>query len=547
MVVQILHTLLAFSAVANLTLGLIVISQKRKDESALWFFMTTVGFFLWSSTFLLLLKTNIYLFYPIAVIGGTISMSCVGLFVSSLVKSFSFKESVLIKFFFIFYMIFFSLVVLIPGLIIKPGIIIVNQMIVTNDPSGPFQLPLTIYSGLIFLFYLFFLNRAYREALGEEKKKVRNIAWATIISGLVAMTTNVLMPTFNISYGYAFGTISTFAFTATVAYLIVKHHFFSLKVLFYEIIVFIFLAYIGALVFLAEDLSDFSFKLVSFIITLVLSIILLKSVNNEMKLKAEVEQTYQKQSNFLADIAHKLKTPLTIVRANNDMAKYSMASGQYQEAKESIDMSIRAVSRLAQMSTNLVTLGKIDFGLSKLSKHKFDLSELIASSVVDFKPMLGLRKMTSEIEPGIEFIGDSSRIQEMLFNLLDNAVKFTDEEEGKIKVSLKTVEDRQRLRSPYRQASFEVGLSTNIVTEQRNGHHNPNRQTIELTISDNGIGIDKTVLPNLFTRYYQAESRSGSAGIGLAICKWIVEGHGGKIEIESKKGEGTAFRIVFGN
>ncbi len=292
-------------------------------------------------------------------------------------------------------------------------------------------------------------------------------------------------------------------------------------------------------------------KLLSLVFTISGSIEIIKTFKQEKQVRHNIEQLDRRKSEFLADIAHKLKTPLTIVRANINLTRMEVEENNLAEAQKSTVRSAQSIDKLARLCTNLITLGKIDFGISKLHKKEIDISQLVESSANDFKVILGDRELKHKIEPNIKIFGDSDRLQEMILNLLDNAVKFTDEEKGKIEVGLKTVEDRLRLRSSYRHASIEDRFQTNNQTDRRNEHRHPNRQTIdqkntiELTIQDNGIGIDETVLPNLFTRYYQAESRSGSAGIGLAICKWITEGHGGKIEIESLKGKGTKITAVF--
>ena len=109
----------------------------------------------------------------------------------------------------------------------------------------------------------------------------------------------------------------------------------------------------------------------------------------------------------------------------------------------------------------------------------------------------------------VEFFGDEPLIRRLLLNLCDNALKYTPQ--GRLDLSLKK-----------------------------------NATRIEFALSDTGVGIPAEDLPHIFDRFYRADkSRTSSTGLGLAICKWIVEAHGGAFEVTSKVGEGTTVRVSF--
>ena len=265
------------------------------------------------------------------------------------------------------------------------------------------------------------------------------------------------------------------------------------------------------------------------------STIILKYFHKEEQRRIEVEALDKRKSELLADIAHKLKTPLAIARSNIDLTKMEINDNHLNKAKDYSVRSAQSIDKLARLCTNLITLGKIDFGISKLHKSDIDLSRLVESTINDFKVILGDRELKHKIEPNIKILGDSDRLQEMILNLLDNAVKFTDPDKGKISVSLSVIPNS--IGDPGHGRVLDSRLHGN----DRKGHGND----ILLTISDNGVGIKEEDLPHLFDRYYQGEERSGSAGIGLAIAKWVVDGHHGEVNVESKIQKGTVFKIIF--
>src|SRR3989339_1214907 len=244
----------------------------------------------------------------------------------------------------------------------------------------------------------------------------------------------------------------------------------------------------------------FNSALLHIYILTILVICLLIAFNCQLSGRRSLEEELQRQSEFLADIAHRLKTPLTFIFLNIDLAKKFFREKDFSLAEKSLFSAKQATASLSQITSNLITLGKINYGLVKIKKSDFNLSKMIKDTAADFQVLLGERQLKTKIRPGVSFYGDQAKLQEMILNLLDNALKFTHPRTGRIIVKL---EQNERL--------------------------------IRLTVQDNGKGIKASDLAHLFKRYYQSESQKMSSGIGLAVVKWIVEGHGGKIEVESKE------------
>jgi len=537
-------TILLIAVFAHLAIAIFVLTHRRKDLTAFLFSLLSIILAIWNIFNYLSFNqatSHDTLYYIRLVMFFAILHA---LFLYLTIYSFLLTEKISRKR--IYILIFLTGII---GLLTQSQYLfsgVLGVGIHASPKPGP-ALPLFIVLASYFILSsIWLLLQKYQISGGLLRRQIQYLLFGIIGSSILIIISNfVLVLGFKNNSLLIYSPIYTLIFVASTAYAILAYRLFNIRLLIIETIVYL---YVFALIInipIFSTIYELIMKIVYLCAAIFISVLVIKYYRLEQQKREEIEQLDKRKSEFLADIAHKLKTPLTITRMNIDLAKKEIEENNLKKAKESAIHSMQSVDKLARLCTNLITLGKIDFGISKLHKKDLDLSKLVQDAANDFKVILGDRELKHKIEPNIKFFGDPDRLQEMILNLLDNAVKFTDENTGVIEVSLKTVENRLGLGSQYRQASFEVGLSTNTVTEQRNGHHNPNRQTIELTISDNGIGIDETVLPNLFTRYYQAESRSGSAGIGLAICKWITEGHNGKIEIESVKGKGTRMIIKF--
>lgn len=215
------------------------------------------------------------------------------------------------------------------------------------------------------------------------------------------------------------------------------------------------------------------------------------------------------------NIAHKIKTPLSVCLLNIELAKQELAEGQYDLVDQILTKSINSIFSLSSSCTD--TLNQIRLQNSPNRKELLNLSNLLNLAVEDFKVLLDRQELKHLIEPSVYIFGNSERIREAVLNLLDNSLKFIDSEKGVISVSLSTTRD---------------SCLNNVPDGE-----------ICIKIRDNGRGIPKHKLNNIFDRYEQNIVRDGSAGIGLAIVKDIVSDHQGRIEIKSELNKGTLVTI----
>ena len=228
----------------------------------------------------------------------------------------------------------------------------------------------------------------------------------------------------------------------------------------------------------------------------------------------ELKRVDQMRRDFVANVSHELRTPLSILRGYIETL---LDSGQTSrdELRRILGVMERHSKRLGVLLDDLLSLAKLESATPNLQLSTVRLDELCLSVTRDWDKKCAEKnlRLIVDLQPGLaDIAADRSRLQEVLYNLLENAVKYS-RDCGEI-----------RLR-----------------VEQRDGE-------IVLSVSDNGIGISKEDLPRIFERFYRADkSRSADSagtGLGLAIVKHIAQLHRGRVEAESKPGKGTTVRVI---
>jgi two-component system OmpR family sensor kinase len=220
---------------------------------------------------------------------------------------------------------------------------------------------------------------------------------------------------------------------------------------------------------------------------------------------ARLETAFAQQKQFAADAAHELRTPVTVILTQTQMAlaRERDAAGY----RQTVEACHRAAQRMRKLIESLLELARFDAGQEVLNRLPFDLAQTVADCAEMVQPLAEERrvKIITELKP-LQFTGDSERLAQVVANLLTNAIQYN-RPEGEVRVKLVA----------------QDGLAV-------------------LEISDTGQGIAPTDLPHVFERFYRADkSRTGGghAGLGLSICKAIVEAHGGTIEVSSAENGGT--------
>jgi len=230
------------------------------------------------------------------------------------------------------------------------------------------------------------------------------------------------------------------------------------------------------------------------------------------KMFANLESSFQAQKRFTADASHELRIPLTVMQGEIEVALRRRRSSK--EYADTLRQQLDMIERMRRIVDGLLTLARADAGLLELKHDEVDLSLLLQEVGQQNLGLFASKDVELEMDIAEDLMvtGDSDHLERVMFNLLNNAYKYTP-------------------------AGSRVRLSGLIQ----------NGQNI-IEVCDQGPGIDTEHLPNLFDRFYRADDArtrdAGGAGLGLAICKRIIEAHEGRIEVESKPGRGALFRIV---
>ena len=234
-------------------------------------------------------------------------------------------------------------------------------------------------------------------------------------------------------------------------------------------------------------------------------------VINDMSQK--VEDSLKSQKDFVANVSHEFKTPLTSIQGFSQ-AVYDGTVHSKKDVKHAAEVILNETDRLNFLVNDLLTLAKLDAGTMVMTKTKIEVNELVKNVIERFYFEIEkseVELITNYSKP-IYLNADGTRLAQVFSNLLDNAIKFSE---------------------PGSVVKVKVVRSDN---------------TVDISFSDSGIGIAKDDLKRIFERFYQVDkSRSGGVGrgvgLGLAIARQIVHAHRGEISVSSKVGNGSTFMV----
>ncbi len=220
-----------------------------------------------------------------------------------------------------------------------------------------------------------------------------------------------------------------------------------------------------------------------------------------------LQETLETQRRFTADASHELRTPVTAISGH--VSYLLRRTNPTAEQLEPLGIIRSEALRMGKLVNDLLELARADAGLT-VKREPMNLVETVEAVAKELAPVApGARIRAFSPTPLLEVSGDAGRLKQVVLNLVQNAINAGSSD---ISVSLLREGDRARLE-----------------------------------VLDNGPGIPEAAIPNLFERFYRVDgarsTRGNGSGLGLAIVKWIVEQHGGTVEVESKVGEGTVFTV----
>ncbi len=229
---------------------------------------------------------------------------------------------------------------------------------------------------------------------------------------------------------------------------------------------------------------------------------------------AKLEKLERVRSEFLANVSHELRTPIFSIQGFIE----TLIDGAMDDPKvnrEFLQKAYEHSERLNMLLNDLIEISRIESGEMRMSFRYFNLSEFLKNVVEEMRPKAEKKSLQLSNEASSEetlVLGDRERLRQVLSNLIDNSIKYTDKE-GKIEVGFIDLQN-----------------------------------SVRVYVRDTGNGIGKEHLARIFERFYRVDkdrSRSvGGTGLGLAIVKHIIEAHNSKVEVKSELGKGSEFSFI---
>lgn len=229
-----------------------------------------------------------------------------------------------------------------------------------------------------------------------------------------------------------------------------------------------------------------------------------RSVRKQLKMQ-------QQQQNFMMAVTHELKTPISVTRLNLEtLQKYNL---QPDKQKKIIRTTLDENARLNFLTNNILVASQLEGGGYKSSQEELDLSTLLKDCIQDFRNRFPDKTFKEDIEADADVKGDALLLQMLINNLLENAIKYSPKE------------------SPV----------TAVLKKYRSG--------IELQVKDEGLGIAEEEKKKIFTKFYrtgnEATRKTQGTGLGLYLCRKIVQSHNGDISVTNNEPQGSNFVVVF--
>lgn len=231
------------------------------------------------------------------------------------------------------------------------------------------------------------------------------------------------------------------------------------------------------------------------------------------KMAARLHEVDRLKEEFMANITHELRSPTSSIVGFSDML-LSGTAGQLSPKQEEWTETIKkSAQRLGGMINNILDIAKLESGMMQFAPEPVRAGDAVQDAIALFQPLAaqGKVELSAKIPEDVpDALVDPDSLEQVLINLLGNAVKFTPEN-GKVAVEVK---------------------------DQKDGF-------IAVSVSDTGPGIPQEALPKLFTKFFQAHQiKTKGTGLGLVICKGIIESQRGKIRVASEQGKGATFTFT---
>ncbi len=521
------NNILLTIAFLNIILGFLILRRNWKDPINFSYLLLTITIVLWS--------LSLFLFRSVdtdasILLSGRLVYSIAAflpLFFLFFVFSFAPTQTLRTKLYLgllIIPTIFFAVMSYISELVAVRGFSVegLNQL-----QFGEFYQSYLLYLSIYFTCGIIYLVSRYRiETDSIKKLQYYLILLGTSITIVISITTNgFLLTTFAFKYNWV-GPLGTLAMMVFFAYAIVQYKLFNIKVVSTQI----FSGALAGILFVkllsSNSGTDLLVNAVVFVSSVIVTILLIRGVLNEVRTREEVQRLAkdleyanvelkrldQAKSEFISIASHQLRTPLSIIKGYISMIR----EGSYGIVPDSMKKTLNKIylsnERLVKLVADLLDLSRMESGKMKYEYANFNFIELVDSIVDEFKMPAtdkGLDLRWDAPADPLMVWGDSWKLRQVIFNLIDNSLKYT--EKGWIEVTIQ-----------------------------------PSSDLVTLAVKDSGIGMSQDTARALFQKFSRGHDSSKvnvqGLGLGLFIAKKIMDDHRGKLWPESEgEGKGSTF------
>ena len=397
---------------------------------------------------------------------------------------------------------------------------------------GPLYVIYTSHISLMFLTGFVILFLKWRKALGILKKQILSILVGYFLGANLAMITNLTLPWFGYFELNWLGQFFSTLVAVFTTFAILKHQLLDIKVIATEGFLVILNLFISFQFITSSNLRDLLANIIAWVAVLTVSYLLMMSVRKEIKRREEVtelaqslekanlrlKELDQQKTEFLSIASHQLRTPLSIIKGYIELIKDGAYGKTTVKMVKTLDDMDASNERLVKLVDEFLDISRIEQGRTKFDFKQCDLRETISSVVAELKEKADEKCRQIIWTPPVdkcEAAVDEEKIRNVVFNYIDNALKYSDC--GEVKVFLESENDGWNVR-----------------------------------VRDNGLGFGKTDEASFFQKFYRGENVKGTnvngTGLGLYVCRKFIEAHNGRVWAKSDglgKGSEFGFWIPF--
>lgn len=320
-------------------------------------------------------------------------------------------------------------------------------------------------------------------------------------------------------------------FLFIITFSITNLQIFKIRFIETQLLVFVLIIMTSSQLLFVEGIADISLSLVSLLISVFISFVLLKNVSEQSKqrrrieeLASQLESSNEKlkgldklKTEFLSLASHQLRSPLTAIKGYSSMLIENSFGDITEQQKEPLNRIFESTNHLVKVVEDLLNISKIEQGGLTYEMSKFDMKKVVTDFLADFSISAANKHLTITYDDDNQsdyiVYGDQEKLRQVILNLIDNSIKYTN----------------------------EGGVHLNLS-------HDTASKSVILKIKDTGIGMDQETKSKLFGKFSRGASgaklNTGGSGLGLYLAKQIVEAHKGSISVDSEgEGKGSTFTL----